>query len=316
MSNSMINSNPKRTKGRRKIEIKKIINESKLQVSFSKRRNGVFKKASELSTLCGVEVALVVFSPSEKAYSFGHPNVNAVIDRYHMRSPSPTNSWITEFNDAYQNATVRGLNAQITRINEAIEAEKKKSDELDNERKEAQKQFWMASSIEDMSPTQLDQYKLALDNLMKNLDDSAPADNPHPRFFAGGSSSNNESAPTNNPNPHFFEGDFSSNNESAHADNPHPHFFAGGSSSSNNPPPHPHFFGSGSSSSNHPPLLLQQPPCPPPSPQLFPIHPPQAPQVLQNSSMMFHNHMFDGDIKVHHPTFNNMRGFGPRGGFF
>ncbi|KAK7266217.1 hypothetical protein RIF29_18859 [Crotalaria pallida] len=252
MSNTMTNSNPKRTKGRQKIEIKKITKKSSLEVSFSKRRNGLFKKASELSTLCGAEVALVVFSPSEKAYSFGHPNVEAVIDRYHMRPPSP-NSRITEF--IYQNAKVCRLNAQITHINEEIEAEKKKSDELDNERKEAQEQFWLASPIEDMSPAQLDQYKLALENLKKSISDSPPADN---------------------PNTHFFSGGFSSNNESAPSDNPHPHFFAGGSSSSKNPPLHPHFFASGSSSSNHPPQL-QQPLFPPPSLQLFPIHPLQAP---------------------------------------
>ncbi|KAK7269889.1 hypothetical protein RIF29_22680 [Crotalaria pallida] len=290
MSNSMTTSNPKRTIGRQKIEIKKITNKSKLQVTFSKRRNGIFKKASELSTLCGAEVALIVFSPSEKAYSFGHPNVDAVIDRYHMRPPP--NSWIT--GDGYWNAEVLGLNAQITQINERIEAEKKKSDELDNERKEAQKQFWVAYSIEDMSPAQLDQYKLALENLKESLNDSAPADNPHPHFFAGG---------------------LSSNNESALVDNLYPHSFAGGSSSSNNPPLHSQVFVGGSSYSNNPSLLLQQPPCPPP-PQLFPNHPPQAPHVLQNPSMMFPNHMFDGDKVMHHPTFNNIGGFGPQGGFF
>ncbi|KAK7281097.1 hypothetical protein RIF29_08789 [Crotalaria pallida] len=102
-----------------------------------------------------------------------------------------------------------------SQINEKIEAEKKKSDELDNERKEAQEQLWMASSIEDMSSTQLDQYQLALYNLKKSLNNSAPADNPY---------------------PHFFAGDFSSNNESSPADNPHPQYFVGRSSSSNNPP--------------------------------------------------------------------------------
>ncbi|KAL5075097.1 hypothetical protein RYX36_014081, partial [Vicia faba] len=55
--------------GRQKIEIKKMRNESNLQVTFSRRRSGLFKKAIELSTLCDAQISLVVFSPSEKEKS-------------------------------------------------------------------------------------------------------------------------------------------------------------------------------------------------------------------------------------------------------
>ncbi|XP_075095323.1 agamous-like MADS-box protein AGL62 [Nicotiana tabacum] len=72
----------KRSKGRQKVDMVKMQNESNLQVTFSKRRAGLFKKASDLCTLCGAEVALVVFSPGCKPYSFGHPNVNETIDKY------------------------------------------------------------------------------------------------------------------------------------------------------------------------------------------------------------------------------------------
>ncbi|XP_042006067.1 MADS-box transcription factor 23-like [Salvia splendens] len=69
-------------KGRQKIEMAKIENDTNLQVTFSKRRAGVFKKASELGTLCGAECALVVFSPGNKPHSFGHPSVEAVTNRF------------------------------------------------------------------------------------------------------------------------------------------------------------------------------------------------------------------------------------------
>ena len=69
-------------KGRKKISMKKIENESHMQVTFSKRRVGLFKKASELCILCDAEVALIVFSPGKKVYSFGHPSVAATIDKY------------------------------------------------------------------------------------------------------------------------------------------------------------------------------------------------------------------------------------------
>ncbi|KAM3377356.1 hypothetical protein P3S68_009769 [Capsicum galapagoense] len=65
------------SRGRKKVEIVKMKNESNMQVTFSKRRAGLFKKASELCTLCGAEIAIVVFSPGKanKVYSFGHPSV-------------------------------------------------------------------------------------------------------------------------------------------------------------------------------------------------------------------------------------------------
>ncbi|KAF5206311.1 Agamous-like mads-box protein agl62 [Thalictrum thalictroides] len=70
----------KSSKGRQKIEIKRINDEAVRQVTFSKRRSGVFKKASELSILCGVKTCVIVFSPAGKPYSFGHPNIESVIN--------------------------------------------------------------------------------------------------------------------------------------------------------------------------------------------------------------------------------------------
>ncbi|KAK7328097.1 hypothetical protein VNO77_22193 [Canavalia gladiata] len=51
-----------------KIEIKKIDNVAARQVTFSKRKRGLFKKAQELSTLCDAEVAVTVFSSAGKLF--------------------------------------------------------------------------------------------------------------------------------------------------------------------------------------------------------------------------------------------------------
>jgi len=56
--------------GRVKLPIKKIENTTNRQVTFSKRRNGLIKKAYELSVLCDVDVALIMFSPSGRATFF------------------------------------------------------------------------------------------------------------------------------------------------------------------------------------------------------------------------------------------------------
>ncbi|KAL5075072.1 hypothetical protein RYX36_014056 [Vicia faba] len=59
----------RKSQGRQKIEIKKMRNESNLQVTFLRRRSRLFKKLIELSTLCDAQISLVVFSPSEKEKS-------------------------------------------------------------------------------------------------------------------------------------------------------------------------------------------------------------------------------------------------------
>lgn len=55
---------------RGKTELKRIENATSRQVTFSKRRSGLLKKAFELSVLCDAEVALIVFSPKGKLYEF------------------------------------------------------------------------------------------------------------------------------------------------------------------------------------------------------------------------------------------------------
>lgn len=73
--------------GKRKIEIAKIKDQNKRHVCFSKRRMGLFKKASELSTLCDADVGVVVFSAAGKPYIFGSPRgPETVIRRYLARS--------------------------------------------------------------------------------------------------------------------------------------------------------------------------------------------------------------------------------------
>ncbi|KAK9145082.1 hypothetical protein Sjap_004985 [Stephania japonica] len=55
---------------RGKTEIKLIENTTRRQVTFSKRRSGLFKKAFELSLLCDAEVAAIVFSPTGRLYEY------------------------------------------------------------------------------------------------------------------------------------------------------------------------------------------------------------------------------------------------------
>ncbi|XP_065868804.1 agamous-like MADS-box protein AGL65 [Euphorbia lathyris] len=70
--------------GRKKLDIARLDSVKARQVKYSKRKVGLLKKAKELSILCDVDVAVVMFSPSGKPTHFvGHDkDISAVLDRF------------------------------------------------------------------------------------------------------------------------------------------------------------------------------------------------------------------------------------------
>ncbi|URD93165.1 MADS-box transcription factor [Musa troglodytarum] len=71
---------------REKIQIKKIDNTAARQVTFSKRRRGLFKKAAELSVLCDADVALIVFSSTGKLFEFCNSSMKKIIEKHSTHS--------------------------------------------------------------------------------------------------------------------------------------------------------------------------------------------------------------------------------------
>ncbi|KAG4945438.1 hypothetical protein JHK87_041445 [Glycine soja] len=71
---------------RKKIPIKKIDNINARQVTFSKRRKGLFKKAQELSTLCDAEIALIVFSATGKLFEYASSSMQQTLERRNQHS--------------------------------------------------------------------------------------------------------------------------------------------------------------------------------------------------------------------------------------
>ena len=154
--------------GRQKIKIAKIQIKNHLQVTFSKRRSGLFKKASELCTLCGVEIAIVVFSPAGKVFSFGHPKVESVIDRFLARNPN-LNTTSLHLVEAHRIASIPELNMQLTHMLNELEAEKKRTETLDEMRKTSRSQFWWEAPIEDLSLHEIEQLKDSMEELKKTV---------------------------------------------------------------------------------------------------------------------------------------------------
>uniref|UniRef100_A0A7N0TVP9 MADS-box domain-containing protein n=1 Tax=Kalanchoe fedtschenkoi TaxID=63787 RepID=A0A7N0TVP9_KALFE len=140
---SLSTSGRKKSKGRGKIEMRKMEKESNMLVTFSKRKSNLLKKANELCTLCGVKCAIVVFSPAGKVFSFGHPSVDQVTDRYlngilnPTPSPPPPNQVPQNPSEGQHQAgtdIVQTLSAELSKLTSLLEASKKHGQALDERR--------------------------------------------------------------------------------------------------------------------------------------------------------------------------------------
>lgn len=67
---------------RTKVEIKRIEDKAKRHTTFTKRRQGLFKKAKELVKRCDAQAAVITFSLAGNIFAFGHPSVDSVVNRY------------------------------------------------------------------------------------------------------------------------------------------------------------------------------------------------------------------------------------------
>ncbi|ESQ30868.1 hypothetical protein EUTSA_v10012100mg, partial [Eutrema salsugineum] len=161
--------------------------------TFSKRRSGLFKKVSELCTLCDAEVAIIVHSPSQKVFSFGHPNVETVIDRFKNNNlPPPQQHGSMQLNEIRQNSNIRDLNNQLTQLMNQLESEKKKNEELKKMRKNSQvPERWWEKPIEELDLAQAFQFKTRLEELKKEVTSEASkmfqTAGPHQNFYVGSS---------------------------------------------------------------------------------------------------------------------------------
>ncbi|XP_051147863.1 truncated transcription factor CAULIFLOWER A-like isoform X2 [Andrographis paniculata] len=79
--------------GRGRVELKRIENKVNQQVTFSKRRSGLLKKAREISLLCDADVGLVIFSTKGKLFEYATDScMDRILERYqaHVGVDRPT----------------------------------------------------------------------------------------------------------------------------------------------------------------------------------------------------------------------------------
>ncbi|KAM0926705.1 hypothetical protein ACQ4PT_003684 [Festuca glaucescens] len=107
---------------RGKTQMKRIENPTSRQVTFSKRRGGLLKKAFELSVLCDAEVALIVFSPRGRLYEFASASMQKTIERYKTSTKDNTRSQTVQQDIEKIKADAEGLSKKL----EALDAYKRK----------------------------------------------------------------------------------------------------------------------------------------------------------------------------------------------
>ncbi|XP_039834351.1 agamous-like MADS-box protein AGL29 [Panicum virgatum] len=157
----------KKSKGRKKTEIKPIENETARQVRFSKRRQGLFKKASELSILCGAMVAAVVFSASGRSFSFGHPSFDDVVNRF--LSPVPTDAPAPGGNEeGSMTDAVRRLNMEYLELEQSLEAEEKRKERLQEATEKLMGERvmqWLNANIFELGLDELQEFQKKLEEI-------------------------------------------------------------------------------------------------------------------------------------------------------
>ncbi|XP_051141379.1 agamous-like MADS-box protein AGL62 [Andrographis paniculata] len=146
----------RQTRGRQRILIQQIENRNDMYATFTKRHLGLYKKASELSTLYGVDIEIILFSPTDNPYSFFHPSMESVIGRY--RNPNhPTNN-NSQLIDAPSSDRIKELNQQLDEILEMKDQFKEKEKQLEEIDRTHSKGWWEEVAVESLDASDVKQW--------------------------------------------------------------------------------------------------------------------------------------------------------------
>nr|BAN19225.1 APETALA1 like protein [Chrysanthemum x morifolium] len=137
--------------GRGKVQLRRIENKINRQVTFSKGRGGLLKKAHEISVLCDAEVALIVFSNKGKLFEFSTDScMESILERYERYS-------YTERQLVATDATPRSWTLEYNKL-------KSRADLLQRNHR-----HYMGEDIESLSLKEIQNLEQQLDTGLKNI---------------------------------------------------------------------------------------------------------------------------------------------------
>ncbi|XP_065879475.1 floral homeotic protein AGAMOUS-like [Euphorbia lathyris] len=268
----------KQSKGKQKIEMKKIENEEDRLISFSKRRSGIYKKSSELVTLCGAEIGFLVFSPAGKPFSFGHSSLESITNRFlglPIENPNPVD-------EARRKIRIQELTQLHNEMISSLEDEKDKGIKLKKammkDKGKGKEANWWDARISELNLEDLRKLHARFEEVHTNLCKKLSLENINGASSSSSSFINNGNHPIAFNSPSFMN---------------HNHPIALNSSPFAQPEPEPLMDGSSFMNHNHPiplnslsfmnhnhPIALNSSPFAQPQPE----------PLMDGSSFMNHNH--------------------------
>ncbi|URE01766.1 agamous-like MADS-box protein [Musa troglodytarum] len=142
--------------------MQKIADKNALFISFSKRKNGVFTKASDLSTLCGTDVAVVVF-PDRQAVLLRQPGPGADPGSLFLGGVFP--SLGSQEEQMYRRKSVHERNMEVMELSRQVEAQRAKKAELEAQLNVATEGLEWLKDLDNVSVRQLDKLVESLELL-------------------------------------------------------------------------------------------------------------------------------------------------------
>ncbi|KAM0881227.1 hypothetical protein ACQ4PT_033083 [Festuca glaucescens] len=138
--------------GRGKVQLRRIESNVSRQVTFSKRRSGLLKKAHEIAVLCDANVAVIVFSAKGRLYEYSaHTSMERILERYETFSLSQGNV-VEEFTDLEGS-----MNYDHIKLTSRIEALQKSRRNL------------MGEQLDSLTAREVQQLEQQIGNALRNI---------------------------------------------------------------------------------------------------------------------------------------------------
>ena len=108
----------------------------------------------------------LVHSLGKGVFAFGHPNIDAVINKYTTASAS--SSCVADRNTSLV-AEIQEHNQHYAKVSEEVEIERKRKETIEESKVENNGSFWWDEPIDNMGVEELQQYKASLEELKKTV---------------------------------------------------------------------------------------------------------------------------------------------------
>uniref|UniRef100_A0ACD5WZ18 Uncharacterized protein n=1 Tax=Avena sativa TaxID=4498 RepID=A0ACD5WZ18_AVESA len=154
---------------KRRTEIRLVKKKTTRQMTFSKRKGGLYNKVAELAVLCRARIAIVVFSESGKAFAIGSPSVDAVLALLDDDAPVPAAA-----NDEAEWKAMEALSLEVDKKGAEAKAKAARMTAIGKKVLELQEQtgksFWWEVDPEALGPEEeLPLFLKTIERLMANL---------------------------------------------------------------------------------------------------------------------------------------------------